>query len=93
MNFDDQVQTNDSQLFEPIINGVDFVHNQQMGQFMSTPNDRAIRLNDFLPEDKNLFYRYDGSLTTPSCAESVTWLIFDHSYPIGKDQVSLLQIN
>lgn len=29
-----------------------------------------------------MYYRYQGSLTTPPCAESVTWTIYDYRIPI-----------
>ncbi|XP_065570447.1 carbonic anhydrase-like [Artemia franciscana] len=34
-------------------------------------------LKDVLPEDLSKFYRYHGSLTTPSCNEVVFWTMFD----------------
>ena len=42
------------------------------------PIIQSFNLKDFLPEnpEKEDFYRYNGSLTTPGCHESVIWTVF-----------------
>ncbi|RZF41986.1 hypothetical protein LSTR_LSTR017086 [Laodelphax striatellus] len=42
-----------------------------------------------LPDDRSHFYRYQGSLTTPPCTESVLWTVMHSSVPISKFQVIL----
>lgn len=44
-------------------------------------------LIDLLPKNKNSFFRYEGSLTTPGCGEAVIWTVFENSIPISIDQV------
>lgn len=48
---------------------------------------RELELNDLLPANRKTYFRYEGSLTTPSCAESVIWTVFTESLPISLEQV------
>lgn len=40
-----------------------------------------------LPHDRLSYYRYEGSLTTPTCDEAVIWTIFDKSIPFAMTQI------
>ncbi|CAG2181154.1 unnamed protein product, partial [Oppiella nova] len=48
-----------------------------------------IHLRDLLPKDKDLFYKYMGSLTTPPCSESAEFIIFVDPIYITSSQVPL----
>jgi len=48
---------------------------------------QQVTLQDLVPHELNYFYRYDGSLTTPNCDESVVWTILVEPLPIGRQQV------
>ncbi|CAL1536771.1 unnamed protein product [Lymnaea stagnalis] len=43
-------------------------------------------LNSFLPASFPHFYRYPGSLTTPTCEESVTWTVFKEPIHVSEKQ-------
>ena len=53
----------------------------------ATKADPAIDPNGFLP--KNLaYYRYNGSLTTPPCAETVAWLLLAQPVEVAEADVA-----
>ena len=41
-----------------------------------------------LPKDRTTFFRYEGSLTTPGCEESVIWSVLTEKLPVSESQVS-----
>ncbi|GFO09876.1 carbonic anhydrase [Plakobranchus ocellatus] len=46
-----------------------------------------LRLRYLLPQDVSKYWRYEGSLTTPFCFESVTWTLFEEPQKISNAQV------
>jgi len=44
-------------------------------------------LSNFLPRNTDMFYRYNGSLTTPACLEIVVWTVFKE--PVGISQAQM----
>ena len=42
------------------------------------------------PKKKIKYYTYKGSLTTPPCYESVTWIVFKDKVKISNTQVSFM---
>lgn len=49
----------------------------------------ASSLTDLLPLEDKLkhYFRYQGSLTTPTCDETVVWTVFKERIQLHKDQV------
>ena len=44
-------------------------------------------LRSLMPGDLTRYYRYSGSLTTPTCDESVIWTVFQDTVKISESQV------
>ncbi|CAL4091117.1 unnamed protein product [Meganyctiphanes norvegica] len=51
----------------------------------------AYPLQAFLPKDTEKFYRYEGSLTTPTCNEAVIWTVFDTPVEVSESQLNALR--
>lgn len=57
----------------------------------TTKPSMTFALSSLLPRDMSTFYQYSGSLTTPPCYESVTWILFLEFPPIGYAQLREFQ--
>ncbi|KAJ8049763.1 Carbonic anhydrase 4 [Holothuria leucospilota] len=82
-----EIGEDDNDIFDEIFNGVSQIEFQDDEYFFQ----RVVSLSDLLPEDKSRFYRYDGSLTTPSCYEVVQWTVFEETVEISERQVNLFR--
>ncbi|OXB71792.1 UNVERIFIED_CONTAM: hypothetical protein H355_011472 [Colinus virginianus] len=58
------------------------------GQTTSIP---SFSVQELLPERLDRYYRYNGSLTTPPCLQSVIWTVFQEPVRISTVQLEQLQ--
>nr|BAU71500.1 putative two domain conserved membrane-associated carbonic anhydrase [Phreagena okutanii] len=76
--------TNDAEENEnlkPLIDSLDTI------TFQGQNKSIDINFSDLMPTSTTHFYRYRGSLTTPTCDEVVVWTIFDHVNTISSAQI------
>ncbi|KAJ8391954.1 hypothetical protein AAFF_G00084250 [Aldrovandia affinis] len=70
----------------------DFISNlakvQYAGQSM---NITSLNVLSMLPENLSHFFRYQGSLTTPPCYESILWTVFDTPITLSHNQIRKLE--
>ncbi|XP_026096956.1 carbonic anhydrase 6 [Carassius auratus] len=70
----------------------DFIANlaniKYAGQAMNITN---LNVRSMLPENLNHFFRYQGSLTTPPCHESILWTVFDSPITLSHNQIRKLE--
>ncbi|SMQ93642.1 carbonic anhydrase [Xanthomonas fragariae] len=51
-----------------------------------------IRASDFLPpKNQRSFYRYEGSLTTPPCSETVDWVVLTQPVQVSEAQINAFE--
>lgn len=58
-----------------------------MNEGDETTLQSLVSLIDLLPSHASSFFRYAGSLTTPSCDEIVVWTVFDRAIDVSENQV------
>lgn len=54
----------------------------------TTVDASGINLQQLLPKSTDKFYRYKGSLTTPTCNEVVTWTVFKDVLSVSSAQLA-----
>ncbi|MCL4154363.1 UNVERIFIED_CONTAM: hypothetical protein GTU68_010417 [Idotea baltica] len=80
-----QVSETDNAAFTPLINALsDIIDPDTMADVPATTP-----LSAYLPINKSKFYRYLGSLTTPTCNEVVIWTVFSDTVSISESQVQI----
>ncbi|XP_073468269.1 carbonic anhydrase 9 isoform X1 [Aquarana catesbeiana] len=48
-------------------------------------------IRGLLPQQLDRYYRYNGSLTTPPCYQTVNWTIFNQTIFLSEDQLDILE--
>ncbi|KAF1578038.1 Carbonic anhydrase 14, partial [Eudyptes moseleyi] len=62
-----------------------------LGVLLETTAVPSFSVQDLLPPRLDLYYRYNGSLTTPPCFQGVLWTLFQQPVPISLAQLEQLQ--
>ncbi|XP_005281124.2 carbonic anhydrase 15-like [Chrysemys picta bellii] len=81
-----KVSDADNSNYNTIVAGLKNISHQ--GDFVDLAS--TFCLNNLLPSMAKLskYYRYQGSLTTPDCAEVVVWTLFEEPIPISQSQLN-----
>ncbi|XP_027831125.2 carbonic anhydrase 4 isoform X1 [Ovis aries] len=71
--------------FQPLVEALSDIPRPNMNTTMKS----SVSLFDLLPEEESLrhYFRYLGSLTTPTCDEKVVWTVFQEPVQLHRDQI------
>ncbi|KAK6295938.1 hypothetical protein J4Q44_G00336510 [Coregonus suidteri] len=71
--------------YDSIINALNTINKPSSNTTLS-----GVSLDMFIPSQCNMtsYFRYQGSLTTPPCAEAVVWTIFENTIPLSRQQLA-----
>ncbi len=75
----------DNVSLKPLVDQLDEVREEG-----STNLKFMLPFQEMLPAQTSSFFRYSGSLTTPSCDQIVTWTVFKNPIAMSENQASLL---
>ncbi|MCC5098689.1 carbonic anhydrase [Xanthomonas campestris] len=54
--------------------------------------DALVHASDFLPPaTQRSFFRYEGSLTTPPCSETVDWVVLSQPVQVSREQINAFE--
>ncbi|KAL4231439.1 Carbonic anhydrase [Mactra antiquata] len=83
-----EITKEDNPILEPLVNVLKHVRDPDQKIKAEIP---AVSMRAFLPAAPDRYYRYNGSLTTPGCFESVVWTVFHYKQTISRRQLHVFR--
>ncbi|XP_030559474.1 carbonic anhydrase 2 [Drosophila novamexicana] len=80
------VSNTPNEAIDSIIKSLDSVKSYERINIPANIED-SLAVDDLVPS-VDTYFTYAGSLTTPTCAEAVTWIVLTNTFPVTLDQVN-----
>ncbi|KAK3770021.1 hypothetical protein RRG08_043183 [Elysia crispata] len=81
-----EISKEDNPVYASIIKAIQYIRDPHKKLRIRLPED-SVSIRNILPLDISRYFRYQGSLTTPHCHESVTWTVFQQKQTISEAQL------
>ncbi|CAL4121440.1 unnamed protein product [Meganyctiphanes norvegica] len=82
-----EVTPKDNKFLAPILKSLNKVEKAQTDEDITS----SVPLRALLPRNHNKYFRYSGSLTTPTCNEAVIWTVFTTPVHISEEQLEMFR--
>ncbi|XP_042303870.1 carbonic anhydrase 9 isoform X2 [Sceloporus undulatus] len=81
-----QVGSEENESYQHILEHLEDIREEGEETFIN-----GFDIAQLLPQDLGRFFRYNGSLTTPPCFQTVNWTIFNQTLRLSPEQISVLE--
>ncbi|RUS87793.1 hypothetical protein EGW08_004458 [Elysia chlorotica] len=81
-----EISKDDNPAYASIIKAIQYIRDPHKKLRIRLPVD-SVSIRSILPADISRYFRYQGSLTTPHCHESVVWTVFKQKQTISAAQL------
>lgn len=84
------VSKNDNPALAPLVDAISEVRDYNSEAYY-VQKTNLYALSSLLPKNTKRFYRYMGSLTTPTCNEVVSWTVFQKTLRVSEKQLEVFR--
>lgn len=78
-----QISNQRNENYESLVSAIEQVEKPESTAILTD----APTLDSLIPKERNVYFTYGGSLTTPPCTEVVTWIDLNTTIPLAHEQV------
>ncbi|XP_061463321.1 carbonic anhydrase 9 [Rhineura floridana] len=81
-----QVGSEENEPYQHILEHLNDIHEEEEESLIA-----GFDVAKLLPDSLDRYFRYNGSLTTPPCYQTVNWTVFNQTIWLSQEQISVLE--